>query len=888
MFDEYANPLNADVNDFAKTQSPAPDVAERAVGSAVAQSSTQSEPMFTPDVIAAILRLEGGTTESIPSAAQQYVRGRLRIPGAPEIQDLKPTETRAIIGIMSFSAEADKDWTGFIARVLDNEDFEQKANNPFFPRWFGKTDEQPNPWMSDTGDIDGLNQKMIDQLCYTWQRPFLIGTQFTDMLKPAPISDPMIMDTIVDALTNFTSILLRPMGTDTGKNEEFRWSTTLPMLASLGYDAFRSLCTFIAQHTDEADFQHYSTIGDKELTKLLTDSVAISGYPINIGHIDCVDMIQALERCKLVQAPRWLPSLILLHVLKHVRYYRNLNGKKYLFAAYRGRSAFIRLPDDGAITPLGFGANKGAVLPLLENILRIKGGAGKKRTPCELAIAGVLNNIHPEQITKPIPANHRPDIIIAPCVAIKQSVPNQHESKRLWIDPGISVHNLGQFDEKTGEINALDSIKNELAMSLAWPLSDKSPDDLKEWIFELPPRVSPMRPSQVVFGWIKNVNPLGFQRGLQHIYDGIVIMDLIRHELFGTAIGSMATKEYPPVWALPMGSTMEETTNQGKTNFCRVTARIMIPGIDSTKCSLSTSPPAQRSSASQIDRFSAAFYDEFVMPRSPDHFLDASGFVSLCTGGIVNPGKAMENSEGCRLRHPMFLSAKTGPEVEDVKNRSFMIFLEQINDQNKCSEDELAAIFSGTASTVARLSTLLWIRKYDIVERVRALKPEFGCWRFNAHLAVIKMLAGDDYPEVQKYLEAMWKQCDAQREDVDGTNLMSEMGFRDKFDPKWYWDNASDQTMNEMWATCKNTGPMRLYDTMRKLIENGLERKFSNELLAKGTSEKGVHAALSRAITKKGKFERGPFEMTLVVMCAEGRQVVKGVLVKKRTQLTDN
>ncbi|HLX68477.1 MAG TPA: tyrosine-type recombinase/integrase [Verrucomicrobiae bacterium] len=53
-------------------------------------------------------------------------------------------------------------------------------------------------------------------------------------------------------------------------------------------------------------------------------------YPVNIGLIDAHDVIEILERCKLTQAPRWLPSLILIHVLKHVRYYQNLNGKQYL------------------------------------------------------------------------------------------------------------------------------------------------------------------------------------------------------------------------------------------------------------------------------------------------------------------------------------------------------------------------------------------------------------------------------------------------------------------------------------------------------------------------------------------------------------------------------
>jgi hypothetical protein len=226
-------------------------------------STIVAEPTFTPEVVAALLRNEGGTVEGIPLLARQYVRTYRNIPGAPEIQDLKTTETRAIVGTLSFEPSADIDWAGYTARVQANEDFEQNANNPYFPRWFSKTDKNDAcPWVSDTGDINEINQTAINQLFYDWQRPFAPGNKFIDVLKLAPIANSMVMDTIVEALTNFAPMLLRPMGNDTGKNTEFRWSTTLPFLGSLGFDAFRKFSAFVAQHSDEEDFQEWSKVPD--------------------------------------------------------------------------------------------------------------------------------------------------------------------------------------------------------------------------------------------------------------------------------------------------------------------------------------------------------------------------------------------------------------------------------------------------------------------------------------------------------------------------------------------------------------------------------------------------------------------------------------------------
>lgn len=148
------------------------------------------------------------------------------------------------------------------------------------------------------------------------------------------------------------------------------------------------------------------------------------------------------------------------------------------------------------------------------------------------------------------------------------------------------------------------------------------------------------------------------------------------------------------------------------------------------------------------------------------------------------------------------------------------------------------------------------------------------------------MLAGDEYPEVEAYLEAMWKQCASQRSDVEASNLMSELGYREKYDPKWYWENADESILNQMVMQCEIKGPMRHLEATQTLVENGDARKFSAELAQKNIGEKAATLALSGALRDMpGKlFKRGLFEMHLVEMYTDRSQKTTGVIIKKRLE----
>lgn len=816
---------------------------------------------FSPEVVAALIREEGARPDQVPFLAAQYIRDSQIIPGAPQIEALTPDLTRAIRGTPSFVTSADIDWNGYIARVADNDQFEKDGNNPFLPNWDGKTEDKPSIWRSDTGvEIDDLGRKRITELFYLIQRP--LGKQASDSLRRPPCPNPAVMYQVTEALKQFPKILVRPMGVELGDNSDFMWSSTLPMLCSLGFDNFRQFARHVAAYSDYADFQAYARANDTDLGAALVEAIGISGYPVNLAHVNCSDMIDVLEGLPLTKAPRWLPSLVLIHSMKHVRYYQNIGGDSYLHVAYRGRHAFIPIHEDGGSQPLCAMPNQ-SLRSTLQSVLHISGGSGKKKTVCEIAVAGVLNQIHPCNFTRPIPAFYRPDIIIAPGVTVMQSITNQHEKKTLWIDPGIGVHNLGKFDPSTGEITAMATVDDEMSLSMEWPLKSKATeDDLKQWLSELPTKVNPCLPSNLVFPLLRNINDLGFPLGLKHLYDGVMLANYARAFLVGTTGGSMLRKEYPAVWALPMGSTREETTNQGKTNFCRISAQVFVPGIRETHCSTSTSPPMQRSAASQIDQYGMALYDEYTPPKSPDHFLHTFGLAILCTGGSVNPGRAMENSTGIRLKFPIFFAAKTGPDVEDVMNRSFMIFMDTLNDSNRSTPEEVKTIMSGSYAAYMRLSLMLWVNKNDIIDKIKNLEPVTGVWRYDATMAIVKFLAGDDFPEVEKYLKASIDQCKAQRREASASNLMGDLGVRDTFYPEYYFQNCDEETLNDLCYQCKAKGPIRMLNAARALVEDKGKRHFGIECGKYQTEERGATQQFTKAL-KSGPWKRGEYTMSL-------------------------
>lgn len=830
---------------------------------------------FSNELLAAFKTQEG--LSDVSDLLAIYNDVRLQVPGAPEASELLPKHIKAIREIRTFNIDQDFTWDCFSARMETRAKIEIQWQNPFLPDWNGKTDDKDNVWSSDTGALDFNQQQKLTNLIEAASPPLV--RDIYDLLDTAPTSDLASFSLVISAMPAFLSNFLAPMGDGLAhKNEDWRWSKTLAMLGGLGDHALQYLMDEASRRCDDATLHYFAHCTPQQRKDEVLQGREISGYPIGLLRTDCVDVMRILDQCDISQPPRWLYPLILLHILKHVRYYPSVDGHPALMAAYGGRISVSKLDERGSWLALNASENSNTLRSICST-LRISAG-GAKKTANEMAVASVMAELWPRQLPRPASANTRSELVIPSGVTFDKT-PIRATGENAWINTGITVSGLGKIDIKTGVVNKDAFESGPSVVSIAWPLDYVDNKQLLNWRSCIPEVVKPALPSDMLFKWIKNVNDLGNPEGLKAAIDTVIITDLMREHLAGTPIGNALLQEYPIVIVLPSDSTQETTTNQGKTNTARILAGALVPGIKEMQCSQSASAPAQRTVSMPIEQYGTALYDEFQVPVSPDHFLSHVGLQMLATGGTVSPGRAMENSKGLSLQHPLFLAAKYSTEMEDVLNRQLPIFLNVLTDETKCAEDELSKILSGRAALEVRFAALRYIEENNLIPRAAECNTKNGQWRFNGHLGIADLLG--HMPAMLSYLATAREKCISQRNDAMANNLPGQLGLRGTFDARYYFDDACDDTLNQIEAHCKVKGPMRLKDMLVALIENYNKRSLKDELRRFGIEERGLAQKMSEVLKKgsNGRVERDGWALEETFMKSDNGKKVQGVLLKR-------
>lgn len=824
-----------------------------------------SQDTFSPELRKAIVEREHIHPDYVESLVHQYRMHMARVPGAPLCSQLTPADIRAIREIPAFIPQSYLNWEVFSARMRERERSEHQAQNPYLPRWLGKTDENKTVWTSDTGTMDAGQQTQLTVLIEKSCPP--LAKTLRELMGLPPVDNVESLMPVIEAMTRFMPMFLMPLGDHDSDKNDFRWSRTLAFLGGLSLPIVQHLAKHVQDNSQEAEFQHYATCTEKQLMDETLKAWETSGYGMGLIRTDFVDVTNILETCDLARAPQWYMPLALLHVLKHVRYYPKIGEGPALVAAYRGRNTVIPLTLEGSLMSLVSTTNQAALRSLC-SVLRISPGAGKKKTPCEIAVAGALNFIYPRQLPEPIDLRSRVDLIAPLGVRFRMAIEKHSEHK--WIDPGVEVISIAQTDLSTGLVNKDAVIRGPDALALKWSFEPTTMEEIISMKSNLPDKIEPALPSEILFKTIKNINSLGKLQGLKTLIDTFMLADLIRDKVLGSPVGNALMREYPLIFLLPMDATPESTTNQGKTNTGRILAGALAPGLRETQCGGTTSAPAQRAISYPIERYGTALFDEFQIPQSPDHFLNHAGLQMLSTGGTVTPGRAMENSQGCRLSHPLFIAAKFGTDMADVLNRQIAIFLDVLTAESKCSKEDLSRIMSGLASMEIRLAALRWIEATGFVEKVNAAVLVHGNWRFNAHLAIAGILG--DPNEVEDYLAASVENCIRQRNDAIANDLPSKLGLKSGFDPLFYFDQADEGTLTQLEATCRSKGPMRLLPALTDLVEDMGRRKFKPELDRFYIQERGAIIKFAQLLGKH-PFKRPGWILRLIPSTESG---VKG------------
>jgi hypothetical protein len=689
-----------------------------------------------------------------------------------------------------------------------------------------------------------------------------------------PVYDDRAMTDVVNAMISMHSEFVWPIG-DENRNPDWAWSVALTVAGGLGRVYGQRLLQAAAMDYDSEELSAFYTLDDAAWSTAVVDARKVCGYPVALLRVDWHKLQLAITRDAWVNEDgtaryiRWLRAVILAHFLRHTRLaYDSTSGEPVIIAAYRGAYLRRTMLSDSLEAPWTSKVNNG-VFADVARTLELPVGRARGDWLSAMVIS-VFAQLRPSQVVRVRSVHERFDIAVGPAVRTRR-LPRT-STHYSWIDTGISITNVVRIDTETGDLDVHGGLSGPDTIALDWPVADVKNEVLANWLATLPDKAVPALPSEFLRKYIRNWNPLGQRAGGEALCDALIIADLYRSQLAGTRIGATLQKEYPPVFALPTGHTEETTTNQGKTTLVALLGKAMEPNLPVTGFIMSTSPPAQRSLAEPIHRFGSCVYDEFIMPLANEHFLNKQGIQTLATGASFGPGRAGENAMSPTLKHPLFFSAKVAAVPPDIHNRMVALFLDKLDDTNRCSGDEYDAIGSGAISVHMRMCLNLWVAKTGFLDKLRTAKTVGSdVWRFPGHATIAAMLSSVE--DVKAYLDASIKACNEQLARADESGLLAELNTQATFDPGYYLGNMSVMTLGSL-AQLSKIGPrnelgyVSALDLLTYVVEDGDRRNLKAELArARGGLQEKSAAAKMVAYLKnlpESKFVKDGFELIVI------------------------
>ena len=786
-------------------------------------------------------------------------------PTLPKIHDLTPFDVPAIMAIRNINAG--ETWPEFAKRCNLKLERRNDENNPWLPSFVSKNPDNPTSWNRSIADTpletnQGVQVAFVKLLKDA--SPYGGGTGLTgsvDLSKAfsavgtMPTDDIPILGEILDAFLDLHRFWFRPLGADY-LDPEFHYGKPLCLLGGLGFNSIRVAAQKLRPCYEGWDYWESCT--DEKLHESVLSARRIHGYPLALLRIDASTLTNFLIRWDCAPGDWFTPS-ILLHILKYARF------------SYRGRgteSPVIQIIRDGHrnLIPLDrsqlsqeFGMN--ANIKLRTDLLHALGlpasvPSGQTSSCAEARILSIINMLRPSDLCKLRAVDELTHLAIPKAVRLVPTM--KHVGEYMFVDYGVGATNVARIDYETGDVVIEDVLTGLDIGAINWPECEMTDAERMTWAACLPKKVEPMLPSETVFKYVHNCNDLGFKRARDAVFNAWVVVDLCRNHLAGSELGNALVVEFPIAMILPMGHTKDDTTNQGKTNLGRIMMHAVCPNVPVIIPSRSSSAPAQRAAASPLDEFGTAFYDEFQLPSSHEHFLAQAGLQSLATGGTVTPGRALENSKGYKLKHSMVICAKISAFPVDIRNRSFCFFMDVLTDETRCSDKELAIIGTGVASNTVRMNAMAWIEKIDFVEKIKKFMPRATKYnRFPAFTAVAIALCcakGGTEQELFDYFEACSLKCEDQHAKSTESGLSDEIGANGQLCFIRYLTSCSEKTLAELSAASKAV-PMTAQDMCLALIQDSNARRYEHVLREYHASTRSAETRFALQV-KAGKLVR--------------------------------
>ena len=722
---------------------------------------------------------------------------KLNIPDRPKIllpEHYAPFQY-AVSGSFDPKHSSIKTWADIEKHLKEEEQKQDDNNDPKMPRWFGKT--KPSIFVLDMGNVTETTRRQFNEQ----MRRITEGV--IGIIAPAGI---LALSVILDAVLKCLDLFALPLGRSAAPNdeqEEWRWCRAVATLAGFGKEAFRVIAFELAEKTNHGLWREYAHYTDEQLDKLFYKSWLESGYSLTTIWLDFVWFQRLLKgesaRRKLDQIPLIFPLLLTLHIFKHARLRSMSDGKYYIDVAYKGRHQRIYISNEALHQSLGDKINEKVALAL-DTVLRIDRGVGvKKRTSFQDADRASLKDITPAMLMQGIDLSIRPEILVASAVKFTRA----HEDEQFrWINPGIAISEIAVVDLNTGKVDKNATVTGEDVVTYKWPNGKPTDALFTTWRSEVPDAVLPALPGTVILLLIKNLKTFGMAPVLSALLSAVIFARLFRDELIGSPLGEALCKERPIVAMLADDlSDMDKTTNIGKTTLAVLIGSVNTPNIKVMSGATITGAPSQREYAQPIRDDGTVIWDEWkIPPANKGYFGDQASLQTLTCGGLVAVGKAGENGTGVQLDQALYTTGKYLKTVKDVYTRALLIFFMVHTDLTRNTDAQLVAITSGRASKIIRIAALLYAKKYNLVEELRALKPVGSdVWRFWGHATIASYLLGGETEGIKAYLEMAIEHAKAQCVLAHDGGLDEEIGDSDTgFDAQWHYDNALDEVMLDL------------------------------------------------------------------------------------------
>lgn len=633
---------------------------------------------------------------------------------------------------------------------------------------------------------------------------------------------------------------------------EWHWAPIRCVLAGAGYGSHKRLAKLLCDRYPLCDLDPGET--KSEWRRSLESAHKLCGWPVQLAWIDFKSLHHVLgyEDPDHAIPERWLKVIALFHVLKHLRWSYS-QGAVLMY-----RSTARKFPETCF-----------SAAPVRQDLIEALGSARIDRRKKVIPVASVgletvLKQLRPELLLArsltAIPSSvlHGPWTTLYPSA---EAPGFTHTGLRL---AGAWQAVKGTVSPYTGTESAL--LEQDWLLGAAQDFASEH----EEYRAAMPDTYQVGFPFENFAAAFANIDlsmyPAGTHDAVKVLFDLPVFAALLRPKIPRLRI------EYPMVFFQPVNPDLNDSTNQGKTLAAVTLGRAMFGVTQATSVKDSSSAPDVRALADEIRTQGSVVLDEWRPPKSKNHLLSHENLQSLCTGGAVTSGLALENkNQPVRLAHSLVISCKAVDFPPDMVNRSLFWWLSPLTMEQRDNADVLDQLRSGRIAMSIRLGALAIIDAVDLPKHLEGARMASGAGlRFEAHNALAKLLfylrtGRPENGEIDAAIAAMRDYYEAHTEHAVNSGVMDLLetsrvvsvrlaSLVSMFGPM---ELEQLQTQGDYYATLADRNPdgMTARDLLRTLQHSlGIGGPF-NRLMARLTgggaadaSDKAIVASLETSI----------------------------------------